>query len=186
MTVLSAVLVLGSAIGVVATSVHVLWRGSSRTLFSVQEHRELVNLGRSALAEAVFKLQTSLDQSHVEWFDWFTAAGEPAAREFAPEFTLANASQMTSGGSNLAYRATGVTLKRRIGIDIESRNDSAVGIVDLEVTVSVQRQSPRHQARFTVVERRSFRLVDSVGPFNGAGKMIEITPTPVGTWIQES
>jgi len=43
MSLLASVILLGVCLGVLVTGMHTLWRGSSRTLFSVQEHRELMD-----------------------------------------------------------------------------------------------------------------------------------------------
>jgi hypothetical protein len=178
------VLVLASAViaSVFVLAYHFLWRGSSRTLFSVQEQRELVNLGRSALADAYFELQKSMDESGEEWVDWCIAESEAQDRTYRPAMTIENAAQMTTDARFLAYDAEDVKIRRVLGLTPEEAREGKMGLVDLEVTVGVRREAPRHQARLYVVARHAFRFAQNNGPFGG--RHVELTPTPVATGME--
>src|SRR6266852_4862129 len=103
---LAAVLFFALAACVIVLAYHTLWRGSSRTLFSIQENRQLINLGRSALAEGYYELQRSLDQGQARWFDWFTSGSAVPDRTFVPVRTRENADIMSGGGQVLEYSAS--------------------------------------------------------------------------------
>lgn len=183
--ILGAVLFFALAASVVVLAYHSLWLGSSRTLFSVQEHRELINLARSALAEGYYELQRSLDQGEGRWFDWFTTSGIASDRAFVPVRTRENAQVMAGSGQALDYHASDVTLARIQGLDLRDLTTGRLGVVDLRVVVQVKRSVPRHQATLTMVERRTFSFEDSFGPFGSGGRHIALSPTPAGTFIED-
>lgn len=181
-TVLTITIVLASILSIGVFAYHFLWRGSSKTLFSVQENRELLNLARSALAEAYFRLQVDLDSSRQIWFDWCTlAVANP--RTFTPQRTKDNATNAMSANQIVKYSTGDVTMERIVRLTPESMGTDQ-GIIDLKVTVSVERTSPKHFAKLTMIERRNFRLADS-GPFAGGGRRIVVSPTPAMTSILE-
>lgn len=161
-----------------------LWRGTSRNLFSIQEDRELINLARSALAEAQYLLQDDLDSSKQKWFDWFTTPYAAPEEQFSPALTQNNANAMTSNPEFLAYTAENVKLRRIVGVSPDGAGN-AQGIIELEVTVKVVRQAPLHQAALTLMERRYFWLADAHGPFEFGGRRVEVSPTPVATAFKE-
>ena len=84
MSLLLLVLVVGLIIGLTGLSYHTLWRGSSRTLYSVQEHRQLINLARSALDEAYYVIQARLDHGQADWFGWLTRSAAVPPRTHDP------------------------------------------------------------------------------------------------------
>jgi hypothetical protein len=179
------VLFCASVIGVAVFAVHFLWRGSSRTLFSVQEHRELVNLARSAVSEAYFQLQADLDVSTQKWLDWCTSSRPAKPELFKPDRTRANAQQMSSDPNQLVYTADDVTLERVVGLDAKS-DGGKMGIVDFKVTVYVQRSTPAHAAKLSLIERRYFWLADNLGPIRGGGRHVDLAPTPAMTAIERN
>jgi hypothetical protein len=186
--VLTVVMVIALVVGVAAFAYHDLWRGSARTLFSVQEHRELLNLGRSALSEAYFRLQGDLDRSKQEWFVWCTRRQAPVM-SFDPKRTIAAAKNMSADPTALAYTiedagqgSERVKLERVIGVRADASGDE-MGIVDLTVALKVRRSTTSHVANLTMTERRNFWLADDTGPFGGGGRHVELSPTPVMTSI---
>jgi hypothetical protein len=183
--VLAAVMFFALAGSVIVLAYHTLWRGSSRTLFSVQENRQLLNLGRSALAEGYYELQRSLDNRDARWFDWFTASRGASDRTFAPVRTRENAEVMSGGGQTLQYAASDVTLVRVKGLPLSQIGVGKLGVIDLRVVVTVKRLSPRHEATLTMIERRTFSFQDDFGPYGTGGRHIELSPTPAGTVIEE-
>jgi hypothetical protein len=182
-TVLTITIVLASMLAVGVFAYHFLWRGSSKTLFSVQENRELINLARSAIAEAYFRVQVDLDGSKSSWFDWCTLAiANP--RTFVPQRTRDNATSVMSASQTVKYTTSDVTLERVVRLSPASMGTDQ-GIIDLKVTVTVDRSSPKHHATLTMVERRNFRLAANIGPFAAGGRHVVISPTPAMTSILE-
>lgn len=185
LSVLTVVLFIGVVLAGTVLATHSLWRGSSRTLFSVQEHRQLISLARSCLAEAYFELQSSLDHSRADWFDWCTDRQQPLTRSFIPKVCRENAVLMTTNAQFLAYSASDVTIERSMGVDPRGGPDKEQGMLDLKVTVKIVRASPRHEASLTMIERRNFWLADNLGPFGSAGRHVELSPTPAATALVE-
>jgi hypothetical protein len=181
---LALVLFLGAIASVFVFAYHFLWRGSSRTLFSVQEQRELVNVARSAVAETYYELQLSMDDSGSEWVDWSISDGEVAERLHPPLMTRENAELMSADPTALRYEVDPVKIRRVTGLTLEQANQGKMGLVDLEVVVGVRREAPRHEARLITVARHAFRFAQNVGPFGGGGRHVVLTPTPVATWME--
>ena len=184
-SLLAMVLVFSAAASVVVLGYHTLWRGSSRTLFSVEERRQLVNLGRSALAEAYYEMQHSLDESRVGWQDWFTSAAVPADRTLPPKETRANAAVMSLDAAALEYSATDVSVNRVQRLEV-TNSDAPPGILDMRVRVTVRRRFPLHEATLQMVERRTFRFEPASGPFAFAGRTVVLSPTPVATLLEDA
>jgi hypothetical protein len=182
-SVLAIVVMLAVISGVVVMAYHSLWRGTSRTMFSVQEHRQLMNLARSSLAEAYYELQRSLDQSSAEWFDWCTSPEAVPEKTFEPDVTRQEAGFMTADVEALRYTTQRVTLARVKRLD-ESAGGGEMGVLDMRVVVEVRRRSPAHHAVRTMAERRNFWLADDLGPYSGAGRHVEVSPTPAATVIE--
>ena len=183
-TVLVVVLLLGAVASVLVFATHFLWRNSSRTLFSVQEQRELVNLARSSVSEAYFELQRAMDSSTADWVDWCIARETPEARQFEPAMTRENAALMSPDQSFLSYTCQPIQIRRVQGMSPEEAEEGRLGLIDMEVEVAVRRESPRHEARLHLIARHSFRLAMSSGPYGSGGRHISITPTPVATWLE--
>lgn len=184
MTVLVLVLFTGIVMSVLVFAIHFLWRGSSRTLFSVQEQRELTNLARSAIADVYYELQKAMDESGEEWVDWCIAEGEVPQRTCSPVMTRDNAEQMTTDPTFLQFTAGDVTIRRVQGLSPERAREGAMGLVDLEVVVGVRRRDPRHEARLYLVCRHAFRFAPNQGPFARGGQHVALSPTPVATWME--
>lgn len=184
-SILAVVMFCSAVIWVSVAAYHFLWRGSSRTLYSVQEHRELINLARSALAEAYFKLQIDLDLSARKWFDWCTTKRKLPVELFDPSRTRTNAESMSPAGAARVYTASDVTMERVVGLD-RSSDGGQMGIVDFKVTVSVARSAPNHQASLTLTERRYFWLADNLGTFGAGGRHVEVSPTPAMTKVERN
>lgn len=161
-----------------------LWRSSSRTLFSIQEDRELMNLARSCLAEAHYLLQDDLDSSKAKWFDWCTSPYPVAEEQFVPALSQNNAGAMTSNPDFLSYTADNVKIRRVQGVSLDNVGPTQ-GIIEMEVSVHVVRAAPKHAANLTLLERRYFWLADDHGPFEIGGRRVEVSPTPVATALKE-
>lgn len=184
MSILAIVLLLGVIASILVFAYHSMWRGSSRTLFSVQEQRELVNLGRSALSEAYYEVQHSMDEGTAEWVDWCIALAVDEPRPFVPQMTLENAGLMAPDPRFLRYEASDIAIHRVRGLTLEEANNGQMGLLDLHVTVSVRRESPRHEAKLSMLARHTFRFAMSHGPYGAGGRHIQVSQTPVATWIE--
>jgi hypothetical protein len=182
--ILAAVLVFTFAASVVVLGYHTLWRQSSRSLFSIQENRQLVNLGRSALSEGYYELQKSLDQGQARWFDWCTAGAAAADRIFVPARTRENAAAMSAPGGALEYACSDVTVTRVKRLGMREVAQGLVGVMDLRVVVRVRRTAPFHEHELTMLERRNFRFEDDHGPFGLGGRHVVISPTPAATVLE--
>lgn len=174
---------LAFAAGLIVMSYQSLWRGSSRTMFSVQEHRQLVNLCRSALSEANYKLQTQVEQGSSAWVDWCTLGPKATDRTVEPKFTRDYAKGMTNDPRFLDYQVTDVTLHRLEGLNLFSGMSGGTGTVDFKVTATVERHSPAHSAKLTLTERRAFGMSDATSPFGQNGRHLEFLATPVATFM---
>lgn len=182
---LGAVIVLCFAAGLIVMAYHTLWRGSSRSLYSVQEHRQLVNLCRSGVAEAAYKLQTQVEQGSSEWIDWCTSVQATVRdRVVVPKFTREFAAAMSNDPRFLAYSLTDVTVARRQGLTLFGGMSGGTGVVDFTVSALVERRAPSHRARLTLTERRVFSFSDAASPFSGAGRHIDFFATPAATFLE--
>lgn len=123
--VLTAVMVCALVVGIVAFAYHMLWRGSARTVFAVQEHRELRNLGRSALAEVYFTVQQELEESRGTWLFWCMASAPAPDVDRPPTRTIDAAAQMSADPDALRYEIKGgnVTLERVVPLTRTSSGD---------------------------------------------------------------
>lgn len=180
---LGLVLVFAAAAGVVVFAQHAMVRSSSRTLFSLQERRQLETLARSSLAEAVFAVQASLDAGLPFWSDWLRDAAAPVQRTVAPSLTRDLSGDIPQLAGQLEYIVSDVALTRRREIVSGKREGvRPLGILDLEVSITVKRASPYHSATLHLAERRWVRLAGDLGPFATAGKHLEVGSTPILSW----
>lgn len=182
--ILAVAIALAFGAMLMAMAAHTLWRGSSKNLFSVQENRVLSNLGRSAISEAVYKIQTQLEQGSSAWIDWCTTPAPAKERTFEPKWTREYARQMTSDPRFLEYRASAVTVRRLAGVSLAAGLSGRLGVLDFVVTCDVVRASPRHASTVTLTERRAFYFSDAETPFRSAGRHIELLATPVATFLE--
>lgn len=183
-SVLAAVCMLAFAAGLVVMASHTLWRGSSRNLFSVQEHRELGNLCRSALCEAVYDAQIALEQGVPDWVDWCTLPVDVPEKTFTAKITAQHADNMTTEGTLVRYTVGKLWAKRVRGVAMAAGLQGHVGLIDFSVRAKVARANPTHTAFLKITERRAFWFSDAVTPFRKAGRHVEIMPTPVATFIE--
>lgn len=182
---LALIAVLGAAAFVVVLAYHSLSRGSARTLFSIQERRELDALARSALEEAAFVVQSALEQGNPAWENWCRTPLDVAVRTITPEKAREIAQNMTLDPSALAYSAGPVTVARRAPIrDARPGRPPEMGVIELQVVVEVRRDAPRHAAQLKVTEWRWMRMADDLGPFAFAGKHVEVSSEPVGRRLE--
>lgn len=184
MSVLLVVCALAFAIGLVSLATHSLWRGSSRSLFGVQEHRELVNLCHSAIAETIFDVQTKLEQGASHWVDWCTTLAKVSERKVEPKVTREYCKVMLGERSALAYNILDVTLTRLAGLSEGEGLGGRLGVIEIAVTVDVSRTQPTHSARVTMIQRRAFWFSDSQTAFSKQGRHIEILRTPLATFLE--
>lgn len=184
LSLIAMVTVFCALLAVLVMAYQTLWRGTSRNLFSIQEDRELINLARSSLAEALYLLQDDLDSSKQKWFDWCTTPYPAPEEQFTPALTQNNATAMSTNPEFLAYTSENVKVRRIQGVSADGAG-TAQGIIEMEVSVKVIRQSPRHEASLTLMERRYFWLADAHGPFEFGGRRVEVSPTPVATAFKE-
>jgi hypothetical protein len=183
-SVLAAVCMLAFAAGLVVMAYHTLWRGSSRTLFSIQEHRELANVCRSALCEAVYQAQIALEQGAPDWVDWCSLPVDVPVKTFQADVTAAHADNMTTEGTLVRY-AIGTLAARRVkGLSEGAGMRGQLGLVDFSVRARVSRTSPTHTAIIKMTERRAFWFSDETTPFSRAGRHVEMLTTPVATFVE--
>lgn len=184
--ILAPVIALAVAAGVIVLAIHSLWRGSSRTLFSVQEQRQLASVARSAIEEACFRLQSDLDWGDRTDEAWFRDPAARSALNLAPERTrdaLDDLKLVSSDG--VTYAVSDVTVTRVRPLAPAARGAvRAPGIVDFGVTVTVKRGAPRHEATLTVTDRRAVRMADDHGPFAFAGKHVEISASSAARRVE--
>lgn len=184
MSVLLIVCCLAFAIALVSLASHSLWRGSSRNLFGVQEHRELVNLCHSAHAEALFRVQTQLEQGAATWVDWCATTGEAPERRFNPDTTRNYAKEMMPDGSLVQYELSDVKIRRVNGLSQMNGMAGQLGVIEMEVMAGVTRARPAHSARVLMRQRRAFHFSDGVSAFSKGGRHVEITRNPLATFLE--
>lgn len=182
--VLASICALLFAAGLIVLAFQTLWRSSSRTLFSVHEHRHLVNLGRSALSEAVYKVQAKLEQGDSVWIDWLTSSRDVKDREQDPAVSRQYAQGMTNDPRFLEYRVEKVTVHRVQGVALMPGMSGQVGAIDFVVKATVARHAPAHAAKLTLTQRHGFWFSDAPTPFSRGGRHIEILPTPAATILE--
>jgi hypothetical protein len=183
-SVLGAVLVLAFAAGVMVMAFHTLWRGSSRNLFSLQEHRQLMNIGRSAVAEAMFAVQTKLEQGHADWLDWCTLPLKAGPRTIPLDHNQPFVQGMTQDPRYHQYTVTDVTVTRVAELPLAAGQSGRMGAIDFTVTASVERHAPTHRATLKLTERHAFWFSDAPTPFPHAVRHIAILPTPAATFLE--
>lgn len=184
LSVLLVVCALAFAVGLVSLATHTLWRGSSRSLFGVQEHRELVNLCHSAIAEALFDLQAKLEQGASDRVDWCTDGRPPDDIPFEPRTTKKFLSGMLGEGSALTYSVGTVAVKRVQGLSKGAGMAGRLGVIDFEVRVEVSRERPTQHARVKMTQRRAFWFSDGVTAFSRSGRHVEILRQPLATFLE--
>jgi hypothetical protein len=182
--VLATVVMLSFAAGLIVLAYHSLWRSSSRNLFSVQEDRNLMNLCRSATAEAMYRVQTQLEQGSSKWFDFCTQEEDPSDEPVQIESTRAHTEGMAADPRFLRYTITPVLAKRVKGLSYDTGMGGMVGVVDFTVTATVERSAPAHSAKLTLTQRHAFWFSDAPTPFQGASRHIEIIPTAAATFLK--
>ena len=161
-----------------------LWRGESRTLYGVHEHRQLVNLARSSLAEASHILQTALDEGRAHWVDLFLYHDRPSGNPIGPGVTRANALLMSGSRGAISYSSSDVEVQLVRPVDVHEGGTNVHGVVDLLVTVEVKRTNVRHEAKLSLTCRHAYWFSDDPGPFRYAGRRIVISPTPFASWFE--
>lgn len=183
--VLVAVCALLFAAGLIVMSFQTLSRSTSRVLYSVQEHRQLTNLARSALAEAIYHVQSRLEQGDSSWVDWCSTP-KPDVKDRERDPALAR--KFTSGISNdprlLEYTVDKVLIRRVHGVPQMPGMSGEVGAIDFVVKASVRRSSPAHFAKLTLTQRHAFWHSDTPTPFLRGGRHIEILSTPVASIME--
>ena len=181
---LAAVCALSFCAGMIVFAMNSLWRGSSRNLFALEEHRQLVGLCRSSISEAMYKVQTQLEQGSSTWIDFCTREGQPGDKSVALTFTREFAAGMTNSGNLLQYTITDVTAHRVLGVSYAAGMSGATGAIDFTVTATVERHAPNHAAHITLIVRHAFWFSDAPTPFPQAGRHVEILPTPAATMLR--
>lgn len=184
LSVVAIVTVLCAVLAVIVFAYQSMWRSSSRNLFAVQERAELISLARSALSEAQYLLQNDLDVSKQKWFDWCTSEFAVPEESFDATLTQQNATAMSSHPDFISYKTGTVKLRRLQGVSLDG-GDPQQGIIELEVSVEVERSAPKHRAELTVLQRHAFMLSDDHGPFGEGGRRVDVSPTPVATALKE-
>lgn len=182
--VLGAVVVLAFAAGLMVMAFHSLWRSSSRNLYSLQEHRQLLSIGRSATAEAMFYLQTRLDQGQAEWIDWCTLSLTADDRTIPLDHNRPFVEGMTQDPKYHQYTVTDVSAHRIAELPLGAGMSGRVGAIDFIVTATVERHAPSHFAKLKLTERHAFWFSDAPTPFPNAGRHVAILPTPAATFLE--
>lgn len=181
---LALVCVLLFAAGLIVMAFQTLSRTTSRTLYSVQEHRQLVNLCRSAVSEAVYKIQARLEQGDGVWIGWCTSPSDVRPRDHDPTYSRQYTSGITNDPSFLEYKLEKVALRRIQGVPRMPGMSGQVGAIDFVVQASVRRTAPAHSAKLIYTERHGFWFSDAPTPFASEGRHIEILPTPAATFME--
>lgn len=172
-----------SAAGIAVMAFHAQWRGSSRTLYSVQEHRTLINVARSAANEALYRMQVNLDQGSAVWIAWCTG-NKASDKTFEALTTIEYAKNMTSDPAFLSYTVESVNLKRIRGMVLAGGLSGQLGEIDIVVETRMLRAAPRHASAIKLTSRHAFWFSDSPTPFSRGGRHIEILPNPLATVVE--
>jgi hypothetical protein len=144
---------------------------------AVREQRKLVNLARSALADAYFELQRNFDVHKARWQDWFSIPAIGAERVVEPVSTR---EALRAGQEEALHYEVGDVQVVRVRPIPEN---AGFGLVDLKVTVRARARPPDREAVLTLVERHTLWFADNYGPIQTAGRVIEMSPTPAATQI---
>jgi hypothetical protein len=182
--VLATVVMLAFAASMVVFAMHQLWRGSSRSLFALEEDRQLTNLCRSALAEALYTVETQAEQGQVRWLDFCTQGDDPPDERIVLKHTRKFTDDMTSDKHLLQYSLGEVAVHRVMGVSYASGMSGRAGAIDFIVTAKVERHNPTHSAQLTLTERHTFWFSAAPTPFPQAQRHIEVLPTPVATFVK--
>ena len=182
--ILGAVCMLAFAAGLIVMAFHTLWRGSSRNLFSVQEHRQLLSICRSGVAESMFILQTKLEQGQADWIDWCTLPLTAKDRAILLGHNQPFVQGMTQDSRYHQYTVTDVTVHRVQELPLAAGMSGRVGAIDFTVTATVERHAPEHRAQLKLTERHAFWFSDAPTPFPHAGRHIAILPTTAATFLE--
>ena len=182
--VLVAVCALAFAASLMVFALQSLSRSSGRNLVALEEHRQLTDLCRSAVSEALYKMQVRLEQGDSRWVDFCTQLDAPADRTVALTFTTTFAGGMVGDDRLLKYTVSDVTVHRDAGVTRGAGMSGQAGAVDFTVTATVERHRPTHAARLVLTVRHAFWFSDAPTPFPNAGRHIELMPTPVATLMR--
>lgn len=175
----SLVLMAAGVIGIAVGAGHWLARSSGRQLFALQETRSLLNLGRSALAEAHHAIHQKLTRREARWVDWCVTRKAVGPRSIPVPFAQKAALEMGVPGQ-LSYRVKEVQVRRARTID-EGRG---LGELELAVKLRVNRDWPAHGAELELVERRGFwRAMPFTGGTPG-GRLTCVSESPLATLIE--
>lgn len=171
-TLVTLVILTAGVVGVAVGAGHWLARSSGRQLFALQETRALVNLGRSAFAEAHHAIHQELTRRKPAWVDWCLTRRAVGPRSIPVPFAQKVALEM-SKVDQLVYRVTEVQVRR-----------PRWGEIELAVKLHVQRSWPAHSAELELVERRAY---ERAMPYAGAvagGRLVEVSASPLATLIE--
>ena len=182
--ILAAVCMLCFAAGLVVMAFNTLWRSSSRNLFSLQEHRQLLSICRSGVAEAMFAVQTKLDSGQADWIDWCTLPLAAGDRTIALGHNQPFVKGMTQDPRYHQYTVSDVTVHRVQELPLAAGMSGRVGAMDFTVRATVERHAPTHKAQLTLTERHAFWFSDAPTPFPHAGRHIAILPTTAATFLE--
>ena len=171
------VLISAAVVGVAVSAGHWLERSSQRTLFTLQESRELANLGRSALAEAHHQLHGELARRTARWVDWCLTRGTAQPRPLAVPAAHDVATALSTP-NYLTYTTSDVRVRR-----VRSLADGH-GLGELELTVHVSVTRAAHHAELDLVERRGFWLAMPFAGGRAGGRLVELTASPLATLIE--
>lgn len=173
-TLVTLVILTAGVAGIAVGAGHWLARSSGRQLFALQENRALLNLGRSALAEAHHAIHQELTRRKPAWVDWCLTRRAVGPRSIPVPFARKVAVEM-SRPDQLVYRVTEVQVRR-----------VRAGELELAVKLHVQREWPAHAAEMELVERRGYgRAMPYAG--SGAvpgGRLVEVSVSPLATLIE--
>lgn len=180
-TLVTLVILTAGIAGIAVGAGHWLTRQSGRQLFALQETRELMNLGRSALAEAHHAIHADLTRRTPSWVDWCLTRRAVGSRGVEVPFAQKVAIEM-SKPDQLVYRVTPVQVRRARSLD-EGRG---TGELELVVKLYVQRSWPAHLAEMELVERRGFwrAMPYSRSGTVPGGRLVEVSASPLATLIE--
>ena len=190
-SVLATVCMLAFAAGMIAMALNTLQRSSSRNLYTLEEHRQLTNLSRSCLAEALYSMEIRLEQGSLQgnfsWTDWCSGFDDGADHAVPLKWCTTYAEQMTRDPRFIAYEIKDQQVMAHLVAALPRAGglSGRVGALDLTVTCTVTRHRPDHYAKLTLTERHAFWISDAATPFSGKGQRhFELLPTPAATFLR--
>ncbi|MBI4859656.1 MAG: hypothetical protein HY815_05260 [Candidatus Riflebacteria bacterium] len=163
-----------------------LRQSGARGLASLAQRAMLVQVARSALAEASHEVRTSL-ADRTAWFRWLCVEEGGPGRSVNPSVVRDQTATLMRSWKGTSCTIGEVRVCRADGKPDASRTgDDATAYVDLEVKVTLrtERSIVRRRTCLRVVERRRVDACLETTGLRNHGTTLRLQDTPVATWIE--